>query len=124
MNNLTELEILVNKWRATGLLEGLTIWKQMKLAQLLNDGANLLIARSKTDSHNVLLAVLVLPAIAHKFRNFETNFSAEEVINQVETQLPTLQSQLDKLKDVFPNTWQKYEQALETGFINELFDLK
>ena len=124
MNNLSELETLVNKWRSTGLLIDLSVWNQIKLAQLLDEGAKILVERSKTNSHNELLAGVLLPAISRKFRNWSTDFSVEELINQIETELPTLQFRLDKLKDIFPNTWKKYEHELETEFLNELFDLK
>lgn len=124
MNNLTELEKLVNKWQGTGLLEELSVWDQIKLAQLLDKGAKILIERSKTDLHNELLAGLVLPAISRKFRNWTADFSVEELINQMEIQLSTLQNRLDKLKDLFPTTWKKYEHELETEFLNELFEWK
>ncbi len=122
--DLAEMERLVNKWQSTGLLEGLSIWQKIKLAQLLDDGAMILVERSKTNSRNELLAGLVLPAIGRKFRGISTDFSVEELITEIEVSLPTLKLQLDKLKDLFPTTWRKYEQELETEFLTELFKSK
>jgi len=123
MNDLTELEKIVKKWQSTGLLEGLSIWKQIKLAQLLNEGAKLLVERSTTNFHNELLSGIVLPAISRKFRRLETDFSVGELINQMELYQPTFENKLSKLKKLFPNTWQKYERELETEFLDELFDV-
>jgi hypothetical protein len=104
------------------LLQGLSIWQKIKLSQLLDEGAKILVERSKTNSHNELLAGLVLPAISRKFRNLSTFFLVEKLINQIETELPTLQNRLDKLKELLPITWEKYEQELETEFLTELFN--
>lgn len=121
MADLTELEILVNKWKKTGLLEGLSVWKQIKLAQLLNEGAKIIVNRS---SDNDLLNGLTLPAITRKFHTVDGDFSVEELINTIEINLPKLEEKLIKLKELFPNTWKKYDQELESDFLNELFDLK
>lgn len=121
MNNLSELEILVIKWQKTGLLEGLSVWHQIKLAQLLDNGAKILVERSKTNLHNEVLAGLSLPAISRKFRNLGTDFSVEELISQMETKIPELENQLNRLKEMFPTRWQKYENELESEFLDQLF---
>lgn len=122
--DLNEFERLVTKWDKTGLLEGANIWQKIKLAQLLDEAANQLVERSKTSQHNEILAGLVLPAVRRKFERSTTDFSVKEMIGEIESQLPTLEFRLDKLKDLFPTTWKKYEQELETEFLNELFYLQ
>lgn len=121
-SDLAEAEQLFLKWKKTGLLdsENLSIFEKVELAKRLEQGAKFLVEKSKTNSEmNEDIAGVFLPLIRRTF-NSKDKFNISELYNLVENNIYKLKENQKRLKELFPNMYEKYLYDIEPAFCDEL----
>lgn len=94
---------IVEKWEPTGLLNDLSTSDKIRLSQYLEFAAGYMIKRNVTDQKNhSLINGIIFPAIKRSLNKLDET-SLEPFIEHLYTLSDKINSDYQKIKEVFPN---------------------